>query len=102
MDRPRPWPKAEGNKPRDPERLEEIRRNFKMLVTHPPLPPSAGQITAEYRKAVPWLIAEIERWQPVGEAVSRAAAKIAALTLEIEKLTAALEQSEARRGKHHG
>ena len=47
------------------DRLEQIRRNFKMLVTHPPLPTSAGQITAEYRKAVPWLIEEVERLRSI-------------------------------------
>jgi len=93
----------------DPPEMDKIRSDFEMLVTNPPLPPSAAQIQAAYARAIPWLLAEIERWQPLGQALADAAMQIGAhaleaerLTAEVEKLTASLERCESRRGKHHG
>lgn len=118
MDRIRPVEKKKDEpeplasallKLRDPEEMDKIRSDFEMLVTNPPLPPSAAQIHAAYARAVPWLLAEVERWQPLGPALADAAMQIGAHALEAErrtadaeKLTALLERCEARRGKHHG
>ena len=79
----------------EPPELEEIRADYLKISSGDGVQPSAAEIFAAYERAVPWLIEEVERWQPLGDALGEAALQIGAEAIKVEKLTAALAESKA-------